>query len=105
MTYGVTITSLLKTMGKFGSPWNPTNYISFERYWWELSEDVIFIIYEWIKSYGHLSKILAYFSQFLPDLSLIIYISRDHGCQFFLKKIISPGFPLNFRKIHQISKN
>ena len=29
-----------------------------------------------------LSKIFAYFSQFLPDLSLIILISRDHGCQF-----------------------
>ena len=37
----------------------------------------------WIKSYGHLSKILAYFSQFLPDLSLIILTSRDHGCKFW----------------------
>ena len=32
-----------------------------------------------IKSYGHLSKSLANFSHFLPDLSLIILISRDHG--------------------------
>ena len=38
---------------------------------------------DWIKSYGHLSKTLAYFSQFLPDLSLIILISRDHGCQIW----------------------
>ena len=38
---------------------------------------------DWIKSYGHLSKILSYFSQFLPDLSLIILISRDHGCQIW----------------------
>ena len=32
-----------------------------------------------------LSKILAYFSQILPDLSLslIILISRDHGCQIW----------------------
>ena len=37
----------------------------------------------WIKSYGHLSKILAYFSQFLPDLLLIFLISRDHGCQIW----------------------
>ena len=28
-----------------------------------------------------LSKIFAYFSQFLPDLSLIILISRDYGCE------------------------
>ena len=32
-----------------------------------------------IKSYGHLSKIFAYFSQFLSDLSPIIFISRDYG--------------------------
>ena len=37
---------------------------------------------DWIRSYGHLNKILAYLSQFLPDLSLIILISRDHDCQF-----------------------
>ena len=28
-----------------------------------------------IKCYGHLSKIVAYFRQFLPDLLLIILIS------------------------------
>ena len=37
----------------------------------------------WIKSYGHLNKIFAYFGPFLPDLSLIILISRDHGCEFW----------------------
>ena len=31
MTYDVTMTSLLKTMAKFGPPRNQTNYISFER--------------------------------------------------------------------------
>ena len=31
MTYDVTMTSLLKTMGKFGPLRNQTNYISFER--------------------------------------------------------------------------
>ena len=54
-----------------------------------------------IKRYGHLSKILAYFSHFLPDLSLIILISRDHGCQME-NFSISPEFPINFRKSHQI---
>ena len=31
MTYDVTMTSLLKTMAKFGPPRNQANYISFER--------------------------------------------------------------------------
>ena len=31
MTYDVTMTSLLKTMAKFGPPRNQTNYILFER--------------------------------------------------------------------------
>ena len=42
---------------------------------------------DYIKRYGHLSKILAYFNWFLPDLSLIILKSRDHGCQFWKKKL------------------
>ena len=40
-----------------------------------------------MKSYGHFSGILAYFSQFYHDLSLIILKSRDYGCQF--SKIIN----------------
>ena len=71
---------MTKNNGKIRIPQNQTNYMSFERKWWGLSENVIFIeMNYWIKRYGHLSKILAYFSQFLPDLSLIILISRDHG--------------------------
>ena len=35
---------------------------------------------DWIKSYGHINIILAYFDRFYHDLSLIILISRDHGC-------------------------
>ena len=38
---------------------------------------------DWIKSYGHLSEILGYFSRFYHDLSLIILKSRDYGCQFW----------------------
>ena len=49
----------------------------------------------WIKSYGHLSKILANFSQFLPDLSLIILISRDHGYEFW-KVLNFTRFPNKF---------
>ena len=42
LTYEVTMT-LLKTMEKFGPLGNQTNYTSFERYWWELTENVTFI--------------------------------------------------------------
>ena len=63
---------------------------------WKLSD--------WIKSYGPLSKILAYLVNFLPDLSLIIFISCDYGSNFE-QIFISPGFPINFRKSHRISKN
>ena len=48
---------------------------------------------------------MANFSQFLPDLSLIILISRDSWLPNFEKFLISPDFPINFRKSHQISKN
>ena len=42
----VIMTSLPKTMEKCGPPRNQTNYISFERYWWELSKNVPFIEFE-----------------------------------------------------------
>ena len=42
-----------------------------------------------------LSKILAYFSQFLPDLSLVMVVSRVHGYQF-LKVFNFTWFPINF---------
>ena len=35
-----------KTMSKFGPPRNQTKYKSFERYWWELSRNVLFIEFE-----------------------------------------------------------
>ena len=68
--------AITRTMGKFGPPRNQTNYISFERF-----PKILFLLKlsDRIKSYGHLSKIMAYFSQFLRDLSLIILISRDRG--------------------------
>ena len=43
-----------------------------------------------------LSKIFSYFSQFLPDFSLAAN---------FEKILISPDFPINFKKCHQTSKN
>ena len=37
-----------KPMVKFGPSRNQTNYISFERLWWEPSENVIFIEIDWL---------------------------------------------------------
>ena len=58
---------------------------------WELSKKCHFY-WNWVTESKvmaiHSSKTLAYFSQFLPDLSLIIFMSRYHGCQLW-KKIIS----------------
>ena len=42
----VKMTSLPKTMEKCRPPRNQTNYISFERNWWELSKNVLFIEFE-----------------------------------------------------------
>ena len=48
-----------------------------------------------MKSYGHLSKILANFS---PDLSLIILMAHVVMAANLKKNFISPGFPINFRR-------
>ena len=55
----VIITSLPKTMEKCGPPRNQTNYISIERYWWELSKNVLFIEFEWL-----CQKLWAFMSNF-----------------------------------------
>ena len=83
MTYDVTITSLQKQWQN--SDLRETRQIihhskgNDESF---LKMYVLLQLSDWIKSYGHLSKIFAYFSHFLPNLSLIILISRDHGCKF-----------------------
>ena len=41
---------------------------------------------------------------YLHDLSLIILQSRDRGYQFW-KKLISPSFMLNFRKVTKFHSN
>ena len=82
MTYDVTMTSLLKTMGKldlretrqiiYHSNGNDESFPKMQS---------LLKLSDRIKSDNHLSKILAQFSQFLPDLSLNILISRDHDYQ------------------------
>ena len=84
MTYDVTMTSLLKQWQN--SDLHETRQIMYH----SKGNDESFLkmhfllkLSHWIKSYGHLSKTFAYFSQFLPDRSLIILISREYGCQFW----------------------
>ena len=84
MTYDVTMTSLLKQWQN--SDLRETRKIKYHSKGNDESFPQMHFVLklsQWIKIYGHLSKILAYFSQFLPDLSLIILISRDHGCEFW----------------------
>ena len=58
--------SLPNTMKKRGRPRNQSNYISFERSWRELSKNVSFFnLSNFVKSYEHLSEILAFLPQAL----------------------------------------
>ena len=58
--------SLPKTMKKCGRKRNHSNYISFERFWQELSKmQVLLNLSNFVKSYGHLSEILAVLPQAL----------------------------------------
>ena len=78
MTYDVTMTSLLKQLEN--SDLCETRQIIYHSKGNDESFPKMYFLLKlshWIKSYGHLSKILANFSQFLPELSLIILISRD----------------------------
>ena len=84
MTYDVTMTSLLKQWQN--SDLGETRQIIYRSKGNDESFPKMHFLLKlshWIKSYGHLSTILAYFRQFLPDLSLIILISRDRGCEFW----------------------
>ena len=54
---------------------NHKNYISFERYWWELSKNVLFIDY-CVKSYGHFCQILALFTMSVHQIWFKMQISK-----------------------------
>ena len=57
------ITKQWKTTGKCGLPRKQTNYISFQRYWWELSKNVLFIEFEPLcRKNGYFCQILAFFT-------------------------------------------
>ena len=54
----VIMISLPKTIEKCGPRRNQTNYVSFERYWWELSKNVLFN--EWVT----MSKVMGIYVKF-----------------------------------------
>ena len=82
MTYDVTMTSLLKQWQN--SDLRETRQIIYHSTGNDESFPKIFIEIESPnQSYGHSCKIFAYFSQFLPDLSLIILISRKGSVIFY----------------------
>ena len=94
----VIMTSLPKTMEKCGPPRNQTNYISFERYWWELSKNVLFIEFELLcqKLWAFISNFGTFYVAHSPNMVM----SRDPRRNF---KKIFPNSTFNIGKSCKIS--
>ena len=83
LTYGLTMTSLLKQRGN--SDLRKTGEIIYHSKGNDESfQKMKFLMKmsDWIKSYGHLRKKFSLFQLILPDLSLIIFKSRNYVCHF-----------------------
>ena len=96
----VIMTSLPKTTEKWGPPRNQTNYISLERYWWELSKMRFSLnMSHYVKRYGHLCQILAFLT--MPASQ----IWPCHGIQEanFEEILIFRNSLFNIRKSYKIS--
>ena len=91
----VIMTSLPKTMAKFGPPQKQTNYISLESSWQELSKNVFFFHFEPL--YQKLWPFLSTFCKFYHTLSPNMDMPRDSKFQI-LKILIWPYSALNNRK-------
>ena len=85
----VIMTSLPKTMEKCGPPRNKTNYTSFERYWWKLSKNVLFIEFESL-----CQKLWAFMSNFGIFTMPALQIWSCHVTQeaHFEKILLFPNF-------------
>ena len=83
-------------MRKFGPPRNQTKYISFERFWWELSKNVIFIKFEPL-----CQKLWAFMSSFTMT-TYQIWSCHVTLAAHFENFYFSPNSILNFRKSCQI---
>ena len=85
-----------KTMAKFGL----TNYISFERYWWELSKNVLFI--EFIQLCQKLWAFLSNFGLFRMSARQISSCQVTQEANFE-NVLFYPNSTFNVRKSHKIS--
>ena len=94
------MTSLPKTTEKCGPPRNQTNYISFERYWWELSKNVLFIEFESLcqKLWAFMSNFDIFYDARSPNMAM----SRDPRSKF-RKILFFPNSAFNIGKTCKIS--
>ena len=60
----------------------PDKLYIFRKVIWKLFENITCIEIDWLNQ-KLLSKISVYFNWFLSELSLYIFKSRNHGCQFW----------------------
>ena len=83
----VIMTSLPKTMEKCGPPRNQTNYISFKRYWWELSKNALFIEFESLcqKVWAFMSNFGIFYDGRSPNMAM----SHDPRSKFWKNFIFS----------------
>ena len=89
-----------KTIAKIGPPRNQLNYISFERYWREVSKNVFFFLNasHYVKSYGHFCQILAFLT--MPAHQIWSNMVKEAN---FKKFSLRPSSAFNIRKSHKIS--
>ena len=94
------MTSIPKTSPKFGPPRNQLNYISFERYWREVSKNVVFLECEPLcqKLWAFLSKVGLFNDACSPNM-VMLFDPRSN----FEKFSFRPSSAFNIRKGHKIS--
>ena len=96
-SWTITNDVITKTMENFGPPRNQTNYISFERYWWELCKNLTFI-----ESEPVCQKLWAFFSNFgfFFRCPLTVIRTQDANVENVL---FCTNSAFNIRKSHKIS--
>ena len=87
-------------MEKCGPPWNQTNYISFERYWWDLLKNVPFIEFEpqCQKLWAFMSNFAIFYDSCSPNMAM----SRDPRNKFW-NIFTFPNSAFNIGKSYKIS--
>ena len=90
---------ITKNNGNCGAPRNQTNYKSFERYWWELSENVHFIEFEPLCQ--KLWTFMSIFGIFHDARSPNMAMSRGSRSKF-RKKLLFPNSAFNIWKSYKV---